>query len=210
VAAWELEDVEAAARASPRSFFIPSLAERSTQSIGDAVRLHFILTEEGTDLPRAERMWVEIVEKTGNPPSYVGILQNQPSFIGGLEAGDRVLFGPEHIARTVIRRSDPRWFEAAEQQAIVSGLVFEEGKCVRWMYREAAKRPDDSGWRLFAGGELQSYLDDSGNARICNVGWLTEFDPSLLPVIRADVGAAFERSSAAAPWVAVSEWKPEE
>jgi hypothetical protein len=208
VATWELENVEDAARAKPRSFFIPGRDERASQSVGDEVRLHFMLTEEGPELPRAERMWVEIVEKTGTPPSFVGVLQSQPRFITGLQAGDHVKFGPEHIARTVIRRSDPRWFEAAEQQAIVSRLVFEEGNAVRWMYREGADRPDDSGWRLFAGGETQQYLDDSANARVCDVAWLIEFDPTLLPVIRADVGAAFERPSAEAPWTAVPDWKP--
>ncbi len=207
---WELEDVEAAAQARPRSFFIPSLDERMGQSVGDEVRLHFVLTQEGPDLPRAERMWVEIIAKTGSPPSYIGVLQNQPKFITGLDVGDRVTFGPKHIARTVIRRSDPRWFEAGEQQAVVSRMVFEEGNTVRWMYRESADRPDDSGWRLFAGGETEGYLDDPANARICDVGWLIEFDPTLLPAIRADVGAAFEHSSAEAPWIAVPDWKPAE
>jgi hypothetical protein len=55
------------------------------------------------------------------------------------------------------------------------------------MYREPADRPDDSGWRLFAGCETQQYLDDCANARICDVAWLIDFDPALLPAIRAEV-----------------------
>jgi len=204
---WELEDVEAAARANPRAFFIPSLEERSGQSVGDEVRLHFLLTPRGPGLPHAERMWVEIVEKAGDPPRYVGLLENRPRAITSLAPGDRVSFGPEHIAQTIIRRSDPRWFEAAEQQAYVSRLVLEEGKSVCWMYREPPDGSGDSGWRLFAGGESDAYLDDPANFSILNVGWLIGFDPTLLPAIKADVGTAFERASSSAPWVAVKDWK---
>jgi hypothetical protein len=208
---WSLQNVEDAARADPRSFFIPDLAERCSQSVGDEVRLHFLLTAEGPDLPGAERMWVDIVEKSGKPPRYVGVLTNQPVHIRDLKVGDRVAFGPEHIARTIIKGSDPRWFEAAELRAFVSRKVFEDGEMVRWMYREAVDRDDDSGWRLFAGSETDEYVGDSENMRICLVGWLIDWDPTLLPAIRAEVGAAFEREAGAQARVAVTDWDaPEE
>jgi len=155
-------------------------------------------------------MWVDIVERTGDPPRYVGELANEPRYIRDLALGDRVEFGPEHIAQTIIGRADPRWFEAAEQKAIVSGQVFEEGEGVCWMYREPAARDEDSGWRLFTGHETHEYLDDPSNARICNVSWLLDFDPSLQPAIRAQPGKAFERASLSAPWVEVVDWKAPE
>lgn len=120
---WELENVEDAARTRPRAFFIPPRAERCAQAVGDEVRLHFVLTGEGPELPRAERMWVDIVDKTGTPPRFVGTLNNQPAFIPDLAVGDLVSFGPEHIAQTIVKRSDPRWFAAAERAAIVSCQV---------------------------------------------------------------------------------------
>jgi hypothetical protein len=205
---WELEDVEATARAFPSSFFIPSRNERCAQAVGDEVRLHFVLTADGPDLPRAERMWVEIVDLDGDPPSYVGCLANQPLHISSLKVGDRVTFGPEHIAQTFIRRTDPRWFEAAELEAIVSRKVFEEGEEIRWIYRQESDRSEDSGWRVFTGHETQEYIDDASNSRICLVGWLIDFDPTLLPAMRADVGSAFERESASDAWVEVTDWEP--
>ena len=153
MSSWELENVEQAAAANPLSFFIPSAAERDTQQVGDVVRLHFVLLQEGADLPRAERMWVEIAERSGDPPRYIGVLTNQPRSIQSLAPGDRIPFGPEHIARISIKHTDPRWFEAAEKSAIVSQMVFDEGESVLWMYREPADREDDSGWRLFTGRE---------------------------------------------------------
>ena len=210
MSAWELEDVEAAARANPRSFFIPSLEERANQSVGDEVRLHFLLTDPGSDLPRAERMWVQIVEREGTPPRYVGTLQNAPTAIAGLDVGARIPFGTEHIAQTIIRKSDPRWIEVAEELAIVSDMVFQQGEGIRWMYREQPDGDEDSGWRLFSGHETQEYLDDSKNARFCVIAWLLDFDPSLLPTMRGGVGSAFERESPDAPWCEVKDWSPRE
>ena len=151
-------------------------------------------------------MWVLIVETRGD--RYVGELTNEPTAIKGLTVGDRVEFGPEHIAQTIIKRSDPRWFEAAEKHALVSAAVFEEGKSTTWMYREPVTRDEDSGWRLFTGDETEAELADASRVRICNVAWLIDFDPSLLPAIRGPVGSAFERSSAAGPWLAVTDWEP--
>ena len=66
MSSWVLEDVEAAREANPDRFFIPSLEERKSKAVGDLVRLHFILTEQVENAPRAERMWVEITERTEN------------------------------------------------------------------------------------------------------------------------------------------------
>jgi hypothetical protein len=207
---WTLENVVATARENPRSFFIPSEQDRTSRKAGDSVRLHFVLIDPGPDEPRAERMWVDIISERDTPPMYVGILDNQPRYIKGLNLGDHVPFGPEHIAQTLVRPSDPAWFEAAEKGALVSKAVFDPGQCVRWMYRETPDRPKDSGWRLFAGTEDDAYANDTSNIRICNIGWLTDLDATLLPAIKAEVGAAFERASANDPWVAVENWSPEE
>ena len=86
--------------------------------------------------------------------------------------------------------------------------MFEEGAAVLWMYREAATHEEDSGWRLFTSHETPEYLDDQANTARQNVAWLIDFDPTLLPAIRADVGAAFERTSPADPWIEVKNWDP--
>ena len=207
---WILENVEDAARARPRSFFIPSREERSTQPVGSAVRLHFLLTPPGPKDPRAERMWVDIVGVEGSPPRYTGRLDNQPQHIRDLDIGALISFGPEHIAQTVIRRTDPRWLDIAELDALVSARVFDSGECVRWMYREAPDRPQDSGWRLFTGSESDEEANDVARIRVCNVGWLVDFDPTLVVPFRAAVGAAFERSTCDAGWQTVDDWTPSE
>lgn len=207
---WTLENIVVAARENPGSFFIPSEAERISRTVGDSVRLHFLLTDPGPDQPRAERIWVDIISCDATPPSYVGVLGNQPLYITGLNLGDHITFGPEHIAQTLIRTSDPGWFNAAEKGALVSNAVFQPGQCVRWMYHEEPDRSEDSGWRLFAGTEDDQYSNDATNIRICNVGWLTDYDPTLLPAIKAEVGSAFERDSTDHAWVPATDWPPGE
>ena len=209
-AGWTLENVVEAARLNPRSFFIPSEDERLSMRPGDSVRLHFLLGNPKSDEPRAERMWVTIVDSKGDPPRYRGSLQNQPQYVSGLEPGHEIQFGPEHIARILIEESDPLWFAASEKRAAVSAAVFEPDECVRWMYRETPDRDQDSGWRLYTGTESTEYLERASNIRICNVGWLTDFDPTLLPAIRAEIGAAFERSSIKDNWKEVKDWVPPE
>ena len=177
---WSLENVEDAARARPRSFFIPSDDSRSTLSVGSAVRLHFLLADPGPNDPRAERMWVDITAVYGSPPRYTGRPDNQPQYIRDLHIGDLVAFGPEHIAQTVIKRTDPRWLDIAELGALVSARVFESGECVRWLYRTTPERPQDSGWRLYTGVESDEEANDVSRIRICNVGWLVDFDPTLV------------------------------
>lgn len=134
--------MERAHAANPRSFHIPDLDERRGLAVGSHVRLHLMLAEEGPDLPRAERMWVDIVERAGDPPRYVGVLTSQPVCIRDLDAGARIGFGPEHVAQVLIRRTNPRWFEAAEKKAMVSEKVFEHGgdpvdvpRCWMWIPR---------------------------------------------------------------------------
>ena len=205
---WFLEDVEAAAAQHPSALRLPPRAERERQQPGAQVQLHFVLADRREEDPRAERMWVEIACVRGG--KYVGVLTNTPAAIPGLEAGDRVEFGPEHIACTCAGPGHPDWVDCADKTAIVSAAALASGQCVRWVYRERPHGGDDSGWRLFEGSEPQEYLDDARNARIAGVGWLLERDRSLAEVLRAPPGAAFEREGPAQPWTRVAFEPPDE
>jgi len=206
---WGLRNAEEKAAAHPRSFFIPSFEERVALSAGDVVQLHFfLLADAGPGSPAAERMWVEIEEKTFDPLRFIGVLTNQPVDIAGLNRGDLITFGPEHVARILVDPIDPELAELTEKSAIVSRLVFEEGGSIRWIYREAVPDEQDSGWRIFNGDEPQEYLDNPSNCRLCNIGWLIDFDPTLLPSLLEPPGAAFERPSRSDAWVRVSDWTP--
>jgi hypothetical protein len=207
---WELENVEVAQAENPDSFFIPSEVERNCQKAGDLVRLHFLLSNRGPGLPRAERMWVEVTRPTADACHYEGVLTNQPGYLQGIKKGDTVQFGSQHIARIRVRRDDPRWLDCGEQIALVSRMIFDKGEMVRFAYREEPNNEEDSGWRLFAGKETDDYANQTQNTRKCNVYWLLDFDSTLLPILRNGVGSVFERADKTMSWETITDWKPRE
>ncbi|UQZ32205.1 DUF2185 domain-containing protein [Paenibacillus sp. PK3_47] len=204
---WTLEDVEAASRLYPESFFIPSEQERNAQQIGKMVRLHFVISNPAEGEPRAERMWVEITGQDPMSRRYTGILTNAPASLKTLHLGDTVEFEPRHIAQTIVREGDPLWLAVGEKMALVSRRCLEPGNAVHWMYREAPDQEQDSGWRLFAGDEDEAYLNDPQNTRVMRIYYIMDMDPSLLEPFKGEAGAAFERASRDGEWVQVRNWK---
>jgi len=168
------------------------------------------LRETGGDLPQAERMWVEVLENR-NDGEYTGILTNQPVYIKNLSAGDTITFQARHIARTVIKKNDPRWIDCSEKNALVSAKCLENGGVVRFLYREEPDRAEDSGWRVFSGQESDEYSNDPRNIQLVSVGYLVDLDPTLHEVFKSGKsGDAFERAEKGKKWVRVKDWKPEE
>jgi hypothetical protein len=203
----ELEDVEKAAALYPETFFIPGKAEREGQNAGDSVRLHFLLQDGGPNEPRAERIWVTITQAEGGG-TYKGTLQTAPIFFNELKIDDEVAFGPRHIARTIIKKDDPRWIDSSELRALVSKMCLEKGNGVRFLYREAADRSEDSGWRMFSGNEPEGYCDIASNVRLINVGYMLDRDSTLLEPLKAGTGAVFERENLGDAWQKVTDWEP--
>ena len=62
--------------------------------------------------------------------------------------------------------------------AFATKRVAEEGRKVKFMYRESPDHPDDSGWRFFCGEESQEYVDDPENTGIFSVGVIAKADPA--------------------------------
>lgn len=89
---WVLEDIEKSAKMNPYTFFIPPMEERNNQKLGDVVRLHFILKNPKDEEPRAERMWVVIINDKNLSGKFVGILRNKPLYIKDLQIGDKIEF----------------------------------------------------------------------------------------------------------------------
>lgn len=207
---WHLDDVEKAAQAFPDSFFIPSKEEKQSLVAGKRVQLHFILDNPKEKEPRAERMWVTISKVLLLKQGYEGVLNNQPKYIKGLKAGDKIKFQPKHIAQVFIARDDPNWLNIHEKFALVSKMIFEEDKVVRFLYREKPDREEDSGWRIFSGTESDEYNNDANNIQLCNIGWLIDFDPTLLEVFKNNFDIAFERENKASPWKQVKDWSASE
>jgi hypothetical protein len=206
----KLEEVERLARENPQTFFIPSAEERKSQRVGSSVRLHFLLKDPKAGEPGAERMWVTITQEQGLFRSYKGVLENAPAFIEDLQMGDEVTFRPCHIAQTIIKKGDPRWIDCAHLRALVSVMCFEEGECVRFMYRQRADGKEDSGWRMFTGHETEDYNENPKNIRIMEVGALLDRDPTLLQPLKEGIGAVFERNAKGGAWTKVTDWSPPE
>jgi hypothetical protein len=83
---FELEDAEALV---PES--IPPREVRADLWPGDLVKCAFHYGP-GTF---TERMWVKVAERVGD--RYVGALDNHPMCTDRLEAGSRIVFGPENV-----------------------------------------------------------------------------------------------------------------
>ena len=92
----------------PEAFHIPSLEERSSLRVGARVKLLFLLmtSERGQPMVQVERMWCTIREVAGG--RYIGTLDSIAATSGALQPGDRIEFGPEHVASVLIPHTDPR------------------------------------------------------------------------------------------------------
>jgi len=124
----------------------------------------------------------------------------------GLLVRVRIELGCDDIARRQ-REMEERWFGAFAKRAIVSARVARDGCPVRFLYREATDRDDDSGWRLMAGDESDEYLDDPRNALVMPLRELVERDATLTDVFRTAAPCAFERKSASEPFDVVRDFK---
>lgn len=67
-----------------------------------------------------------------------------------------------------------------------------EGEPVRFMYREPTEEGMDSGWRFTAGTEDQEYMDDPTNSGIFDVNTIANYDPRIIPYLKAPHETAWE------------------
>jgi hypothetical protein len=68
-----------------------------------------------------------------------------------------------------------------------------DGSKVGYMYREAAIRAEDTGWRFFAGDEDQAYLDDLAKSDVYAVNTIANHDPDIIPYLSTPAPCAFEK-----------------
>lgn len=86
---WNLVNAEEEAQRYPTSFEIPSSECRESLKGNDRAKLIF------RDSVGCERMWVELTSACGT--LYTGKLINSPISLKGIQFGDKVEFGPEHV-----------------------------------------------------------------------------------------------------------------
>ena len=68
-----------------------------------------------------------------------------------------------------------------------------DGRKIEYMYREAAVRDWDSGWRFFAGDESDEYLDNPSHTGIYEVNTVANHDPDIIPHLDTPAPCAFEK-----------------
>lgn len=168
---YRLANGEAINREHPRTFFIPSRAERESLEAGQLVKLLFEPTDPAPEGPRAERMWVIVGGRSGH--GYFGQLDNQPQYVPELNAGDRIEFAPEHVVSI--------WEDRPELalKALVSRRSHEQDLRPRYLCREAPHDPMDSGWQVLVGDESDAELNDPNQVLLQQVGFVLERWPEL-------------------------------
>lgn len=93
---WTLESAVSRSEANPNTFLIPSQHERTTLKAGQGVKLIFWIQGD-EEFPVCERMWV-LIEQCLADGNYVGLLESDPQTESDLRTGQRLVFGPEHVA----------------------------------------------------------------------------------------------------------------
>jgi hypothetical protein len=104
----------------------------------------------------------------------------------------------------LMRKVELRWWKSA----LVSKKIVDEGKPVRFMYREAADRDEDSGWRMFSGLESEAYNEDASNIAIVPLSQFARIDKRVDKLLDEPVGSVFERKNANDDFVRVTDWTP--
>jgi hypothetical protein len=77
--------------------------------------------------------------------------------------------------------------------AFATDRITVEGARVGYMYREHPDNGIDSGWRFMAGDEGDRYMDDPANIGIFDVNTIANYDPAIIPYLKAPIGSAFRR-----------------
>lgn len=77
---------------------------------------------------------------------------------------------------------------------------------VRYAYRSEPNNPHDSGWIFQSGDETQAWLD-ANPPKIYPLERFIRMDESLLDIVRAETGSAWERDLAQAPWRRIEDFR---
>ncbi len=75
---------------------------------------------------------------------------------------------------------------------IATDMITVQGMKVGFMYRQQPREKWDSGWCFTAGIETQDFMDDPANHAIYDVNTIANYDPNIIPLLDAPIGAAFE------------------
>jgi hypothetical protein len=75
----------------------------------------------------------------------------------------------------------------------ITDRVMVDGLKIGYMYREQPNRPEDSGWRFFAGDESPAYIDDLSHTGVYAVNTAANYDAEIIPYLDTPAPCAFEK-----------------
>lgn len=190
---WSLENAEEVAARNPYTFYKPSKEVVAMLTAGNQVKLIFTFESEDPDAPGAERMWVTIDSISGS--AFVGTLDNEPRHIVDLKLGDRIEFDDRHIVDTDLIDPVASIVDRYAARCFATRRVLHDGCRVGYCYRVQPQGDEDSGWRIMAGDEPQEYMNDSKNAAFVSLGAVLREDDSIIKLLDAPIGSAFQRNA---------------
>lgn len=91
---------------------------------------------------------------------------------------------------------------------LATNMIIVDGQKVAFCYREEPDNSIDSGWRFFAGGESEEYMEDAANAGVYDINTLANYDPEITQFLDAPPGSAFEREGGVGRFVQVYDFEP--
>jgi len=189
---WYLDNVYKLNEESPYTFYVPSQIIVDNLTVGDLVKLIFVIEEEQEDGLGAERMWVEITQIDGQ--KLIGKLDNEPYRIQDLKVGDEISFGVENICDTEYEDSNSsNWDYYFDTKVIVSDDVLEKRE-FNFLLRDHPNGEGDSGWSILSGFEDDDFLSDSENFQVISIGVILNIDDSILKFIEEPPLSAYERN----------------
>ncbi|MDI1295132.1 MAG: DUF2185 domain-containing protein [bacterium] len=201
---WSVEDPRPIQKEAPYTFFLPTTEDITALRPGDLVKLTIKSSPPGIEYD-AERMWV-ILDSRG-PKEWQGRLDNSPSDMPQLQAGDQICFQPHHIIDLQFEgeREVPEQIPVRQywDRCLVDNCVVDDGVPVHYIYREAADlaqkgdRYPDSGWRIR--GDYRATSDDDLSKRPMEyiaIGKVLNADDSWLYLIDEPIGCAYIRNFA--------------
>ncbi|MFC5476288.1 immunity protein Imm33 domain-containing protein [Paraherbaspirillum soli] len=199
---WHLVDAAEIAAKNKYTFYKPSDEVIAKIAVGEVVKLIFAFESDDPEAPGAERMWVLVDSIEGNG-CFSGRLNNEPYHIKDIALDDPVSFRDIHIINTK-HDDDDNIVEKYIPRCFVTNRILKDGLKIGYLYREEPDNEQDSGWRILAGDESDEYMDDAKNIAFVSLGAVLSRDDSILTLLDSAIGAAFERSSDSAEFVAVN------
>ena len=93
---------------------------------------------------------------------------------------------------------------------IATDKITVQGLPVRFMYREDPISSTDSGWRFLSGLESDAYMENAHNQGVHDVNLIANGDPSVIALLGAPSGAAYEKVDEHGDFQPAGDWVPDE